>query len=154
MGLKVTDIDRERKVIRVEQGKGRKDRYAMLSPTMHKVLRAWYRNAASNGMMLPGGWLFPGQNPINPLSTRQLNRAFHAAMELAEIDKRVSLHSLRHAYATHLLEHKVDIRLIQVLLGHKKLTTTQDYSHVANRVLREVVSPLEHLALEFREQPD
>jgi site-specific recombinase XerD len=154
VGLKVTDIDRERKVLRIEQGKGRKDRYAMLSPMMHKVLRAWYRNAAAKGMMLPGGWLFPGQNPVNPLSTRQLNRAFHAAVALAEIDKRVSLHSLRHAYATHLLEHKVDIRLIQVLLGHKKLTTTQGYSHVANRVLREVVSPLEHLALELREQPD
>ncbi len=154
VGLKVTDIDRERKVIRVEQGKGRKDRYAMLSPTMHKVLRGWYRNALSKGKILPNGWLFPGQNPVNPLSTRQLNRAFHAAVALAEIDKRVSLHSLRHAYATHLLEHKVDIRLIQVLLGHKKLTTTQGYSHVANRVLREVVSPLEHLALQLREQPD
>ncbi len=154
VGLKVTDIDRERKVIRVEQGKGRKDRYAMLSPTMHKVLRGWYRNAHSKGKILPNGWLFPGQNPVNPLSTRQLNRAFHAAVALAEIDKRVSLHSLRHAYATHLLEHKVDIRLIQVLLGHKKITTTQGYSHVANRVLREVVSPLEHLALQLREQPD
>jgi len=154
VGLKVTDIDRERKVIRVEQGKGRKDRYAMLSPTMHKVLRGWYRNAHSKGKILPNGWLFPGQNPVNPLSTRQLNRAFHAAVALAEINKHVSLHSLRHAYATHLLEHKVDIRLIQVLLGHKKLTTTQGYSHVANRVLREVVSPLEHLTLELREQPD
>ncbi len=141
-------------MIRVEQGKGRKDRYAMLSPTMHKVLRGWYRNAHSKGKILPNGWLFPGQNPVNPLSTRQLNRAFHAAVALAEIDKRVSLHSLRHAYATHLLEHKVDIRLIQVLLGHKKITTTQGYSHVANRVLREVVSPLEHLALQLREQPD
>ena len=113
--LKVTDIDGERKVLRVEQAKGRKDRYAMLSPTMHKLLRAWYRQACSQGKMFPNGWLFPGHNPVNPLSPRQLNRAFHTAVALAEIDKKVSLHSLRHAYATHLLEHKIDIRLIQVL---------------------------------------
>ncbi len=148
VGLKVRDIDSQRMVIRIEQGKGRKDRYAMLSPSMLNVLRAWYRNARSKGKMLPGGWLFPGQNPVNHLSTRQLNRAFHIAVTLAEIDKRISLHSLRHAYATHLLEQKVDIRLIQVLLGHKRLTTTETYSHVASRVLREVVSPLEHLRLE------
>ena len=97
VSLKVTDIDGERKVLRVEQGKGLKDRYAMLSPTMHQLLRAWYRVAYSKGKMFPNGWLFPGQNPINALSTRQLNRAFHAALALAEIDKRVSLHSLRHA---------------------------------------------------------
>ena len=96
VGLKVTDIDAERKVLRVEQGKGRKDRYAMLSPTMHQLLRAWYRVARTKGKMFPNGWLFPGQNPINPLSPRQLNRAFHTALDLAEIDKRVSLHSLRH----------------------------------------------------------
>ncbi len=149
VGLKLTDIDSERMVIRIEQGKGRKDRYAMLSPSMLKVLRAWYRSAAAQGKMLPGGWLFPGQNPVNPLSTRQLNRACHAAVALAEVDKRVSMHSFRHAYATHLLERRVDIRLIQVLLGHKRVTTTETYSHVASHVLREVVSPLEHLALEL-----
>ena len=147
--LKVGDIDGERKVVRIEQSKGHKDRYAMLSPTMHRLLRAWYRHARSRGKIMPNGWLFPGMNPVNPLSTRQLNRAFHAARQTAEIDKKVSLHGLRHAYATHLLEHKVDIRLIQVLLGHKKLTTTEQYSHVADRVLREVVSPLEHLKLEL-----
>ena len=154
VGLKVSDIDSQRMVIRVEQGKGRKDRYAMLSPSMLEVLRAWYRHARSRGKMLPGGWLFPGQNPVNHLSTRQLNRVFHAAVTRAEIDKRISLHSLRHAYATHLLEQKVDIRLIQVLLGHKQLTTTQTYSHVASRMLREVVSPLEHLRLESERRPD
>ena len=154
VSLKVTDIDGERKVIRIEQGKGRQDRYAMLSPTIHQLLRAWYRSAHAKGKILPNGWLFAGQNPVNPLSTRQLNRAFHAALELAEIEKRASLHSLRHAYATHLLEHKVDIRLIQVLLGHKKLTTTQTYSHVADTLLREVVSPLEHLELELGTPPD
>ena len=150
VALKVTDIDRERKVMRVEQGKGRKDRYAMLSPTLLKVLRTWYRRAASQGKMWPHGWLFPGQNPVNPLTTRQLNRACHAAVDLATIDKRVSLHTLRHSFATHLLEQGVDIRVIQVLLGHQKLETTALYSQVATRTLREVVSPLEHLTLELR----
>ena len=143
--LKVSDIDSQRMVIRVEQGKGRKDRYAMLSPALLDLLRAWYRHARSARQMLPGGWLFPGQNPINPLSTRQLNRAFHFARTAAEIDKRVSLHSLRHAFATHLLEHHEDIRLIQVLLGHKKLENTARYSHVAANLLREVKGPLEYL---------
>ncbi len=143
--LKVNDIDSERMVIRVEQGKGKKDRYAMLSPTLLALLRAWWRQGQSQRQMLPGGWLFPGQNPINPLSTRQLNRAFHLARRAAEIDKRVSLHSLRHSFASHLLEQKVDVRVIQVLLGHKKLDTTAQYAHVATRTLREVKSPLESL---------
>jgi site-specific recombinase XerD len=95
--------------------------------------------------MLPNGWLFPGLNPMDPLSTRQLNRAIHAAAEAAQIDKRVSMHTLRHSFATHLLEQKVDIRLIQVLLGHKRLETTTIYTHVATEILREVVSPLERL---------
>ena len=95
--------------------------------------------------MLDGGWLFPGLDPIQPLSTRQLNRAIHAAADEAGIDKRISMHSLRHAFATHLLEQKVDIRLIQVLLGHKKLETTALYTQVATDILREVVSPLEKL---------
>jgi len=143
--LKVSDIDSERMVIRVEQGKGHKDRYAMLSPVLLERLRAWYRHARAQRQMLPGGWLFPGQNPINPLSTRQLRRACHLAVNAAQIDKRVSLHSLRHSFATHLLEQHTDIRVIQVLLGHKKLETTALYSQVATRTLREVKSPLESL---------
>ncbi len=150
VALKVGDIDSERMVIRVEQGKGRKDRYAMLSPTLLSVLRSWWTVARQRGKMLPGGWLFPGRDPVNPLTTRQLNRACHAAVELAEIDKRVSLHTLRHSFATHLLEQKVDIRVIQVLLGHSKLNTTALYSQVATRTLRDVVSPLEHLTLESK----
>ena len=95
--------------------------------------------------MLDGGWLFPGQNPINPMSTRQLNRICHRAAEAAGIDKRVSPYTLRHSYATHLLEQKVDIRVIQVLLGHKRLETTALYTQVPTGVLREVDSPLESL---------
>ena len=150
VSLKVTDIDSSRQVIRVEQGKGRKDRYAMLSPDLLALLRAWWRAGREKGVMLPGGWLFPGQNPVNHLTTRQLNRMFHAAKEAAEIDKPVSLHTLRHCFATHLLEQKIDIRVIQVLLGHKKLDTTAHYSRVDSRTLKAVKSPLEQLAVRQR----
>lgn len=143
VGLKVGDIDSQRMTLRIEQGKGRKDRYALLSPLLLERLRAWWRVARAQGKMLDGGWLFPGQHPIDPLSTRQLNRAVHAAAASAELDKRVSMHTLRHSFATHLLEQKVDIRVIQVLLGHKKLETTGLYAQVATEVLRAVVSPLE-----------
>jgi len=145
--LTTGDIDSERMVIRVEQGKGKRDRYAMLSPALLALLRAWWRHARTQRQLLPGGWLFPGQNPVNPLSTRQLNRAFHLARQAAKIDKAVSLHSLRHAFATHLLEHHEDIRIIQVLLGHKKLENTARYSQVAAKLLREVKGPLEYLEI-------
>jgi integrase/recombinase XerD len=145
VALKVTDIDSQRMTLRVEQGKGSKDRYAMLSPILLERLRVWWRVARAQGKMLDGGWLFPGLNPIEPLSTRQLNRAVHEAAEVAKIDKRVSMHTLRHSYATHLLEQKVDIRVIQVLLGHKKLETTALYTQVGTDILREVMSPLETL---------
>jgi integrase/recombinase XerD len=143
--LKVGDIDSQRMTLRVEQGKGQKDRYAMLSPVLLERLRVWWRVARAQGKMLEGGWLFPGQDPVRHLSTRQLNRAIHAAADEAGIEKHISMHSLRHAFATHLLEQKVDIRLIQVLLGHKKLETTALYAQVATDILREVVSPLEKL---------
>ena len=146
VSLKLSDIDSERMVIRVEQGKGRKDRYAMLSEPLLHLLRTWWLAARERGVILPGGWLFPGQNPVNPLTTRQLRRAFDNAKMAAGIDKRVSLHTLRHCFATHLLEQKVDIRVIQVLLGHKKLDTTARYSQVANTTLRAVKSPLDHLS--------
>jgi site-specific recombinase XerD len=148
VSLKMSDIDSdsERMVIRVEQGKGCKDRYAMLSEPLLDLLRAWWLAARERGVMLPGGWLFPGQNPVNPLTTRQLNRAFHGAKAAAGIDKPVSLHTLRHCFATHLLEQKVDIRVIQVLLGHSKLDTTARYSQVASTTLRAVKSPLDRLS--------
>ncbi|OIQ88534.1 tyrosine recombinase XerC [mine drainage metagenome] len=93
--LKVGDVDSQRMVLRVEQGKGRKDRYALLPPVLLEQLRAWWRVAHAQGKMLPGGWLFPGLDPMDPLSPRQLNRAIHAAAEDARIDKRVSMHTLR-----------------------------------------------------------
>jgi site-specific recombinase XerD len=139
VSLKVSDIDSKRMMLRVEQGKGRKDRYAMLSPVLLELLRDWYRIAR------PQGWLFPGQNPVNPMTTRQLTRACHAAAQMAEITKRVTPHTLRHSFATHLLEHNIDVRVIQVLLGHAKLDTTALYTRVATNTIREVMSPLDRL---------
>ena len=146
--LKVSDIDSDQMVIHVEQGKGSKDRNAKLSPALLKLLRQWWLVAQAEHRMFKGGWLFPGLDPVNPLSTRQLNRVFHAAATAAGIDKRVSMHSLRHAFATHLLEQGVDIRVIQVLLGHKKLETTALYSQVATTTLRDTHSPLDLLLIE------
>jgi len=132
-------------LLRVERGKGRKDRHAMLSPQLLELLREWWREGRRVGALLPRGWLFPGRNPIEPLSTRQLNRAVHAAAEAAGIKKRVSPHTLRHSFATHLLEQDTDIRVIQVLLGHAKLDTTALYTRVANTTIRTVTSPLDRL---------
>jgi site-specific recombinase XerD len=145
ISLKVSDIDSKRMVIRVEQGKGRKDRYVMLSPHLLDLLRTWWKTAR------PRGWLFPGRAPAQPITTRQLNRACHAAAQMAEINKRVSLHILRHSFATHLLEQKVDVRIVQVLLGHAQLETTTLYTHVATKTISEVLSPIEHIALKFKE---
>ncbi len=102
--------------------------------------------AGASGVLLPRGWLFPGRNPLEPLSTRQLNRAVHAAAEADEIKKRVSPHTLRHSFATHLLEQDTDIRVIQVLLGHAKLDTAAPYTRVASTTIRTVTSPLDRLA--------
>ena len=143
IGLKVTDVDSQRMTLRVEQGKGAKDRYAMLSPVLLQRLRTWWRVGHAQGRMLPGGWLFPGMAAVDPLTPRQLNRAVHDAASALGIDKRVTTHTLRHSFATHLLERKVDIRVIQVLLGHKKLETTSIYTHVATDLLREVIGLLE-----------
>ena len=143
--LKIGDIDSTRMLIRVEQGKGRKDRNAMLSPQLLELLRLWWREGRRRGVMLPHGWLFPGRNALEPVSTRQINRAVHEAAEAAGIRKRVTPHTLRHSFATHLLEQDVDIRVIQVLLGHAKLDTTALYARVATKTIRSVASPLEHL---------
>jgi site-specific recombinase XerD len=137
--LRVPDIDSDRMLIRVDQGKGRKDRQVMLSPSLLELLRDYYREAR------PAGWLFPGRNRIDPISTRQFNRAFGAACDFAEIRKKVSPHTLRHSFATHLLEGGTDIRVIQVLLGHAKLETTTIYTKVATKTIQSVTSPLDLL---------
>ena len=145
VSLKISDIDSERMNIHVQQGKGGKDRFALLSPVLLGKLRDWWRYAKANNRILDGGWLFPGQNPVNPMSARTLSRVCQAAAKDAEIEKHVSMHLLRHSFATHLLEQKVDIRVIQVLLGHSRLDTTTLYAQVATDLLREVISPLESL---------
>jgi integrase/recombinase XerD len=150
VSLKLTDIDSERMVIRVEQGKGRKDRYVMLSPNLLRLLRDWWRAARQKGWMHPGQpWLFPGYRGQHT-STRQLHRIVRLAAGRAGITKRVGVHTLRHSFATHLLEQKTDIRVIQVLLGHKKLDTTALYTRVAIKAIGEVTSPLDLLLSEVK----
>jgi len=139
VALKVTDIESERLLLRIEQGKGRKDRFAMLSPKLLDLLRDWYRIAR------PKVWLFPGRDAILPLTTRQFSRAVHTAAAMAEITKRVTPHTLRHSFATHLLEQNIDVRIVQVLLGHAKLETTALYTQVATNTIRDVMSPLDRL---------
>ncbi len=137
--LRIPDIDSDRMLIRVEQGKGRKDRQVMLSPSLLILLREYYREAR------PAGWLFPGRDRINPISTRQFNRAFALACNFVGIKKKVSPHTLRHSFATHLLEGGTDIRVIQVLLGHAKLDSTAVYTKVATKTIQSVISPLDLL---------
>ena len=134
-------IDSQRMTLRVGQDNGQRDRYVMLSPQLLELLRDWWRAAR------PQVWLFPGQNPVNPMTARQLNRAVHVAKTLAYISKRISPRTLRHHFATRLLEQNVDIRLIQVLLGHAKLETTALYTRVAGNTIRDIKSPLERLGV-------
>jgi integrase/recombinase XerD len=143
IALKVGDVDSQRMLLRIEKGKGQKDRYALLPQILLERLRTWWRYAQAEGKVLPGGYLFPGLDPVDSLSTRQLNRAVHEAAAAAHIEKRVTMHTLRHSFATHLLEQGENIRTIQVLLGHKKLETTALYTHVATETLSKVLSPLE-----------
>jgi site-specific recombinase XerD len=139
--LKVKDIDSDRMLIHVDDGKGGRDRKAMLSPSLLDLLREYWRESR------PEGWLFPGKPKITPLSPRQLNRAFTSAKHMAGISKPATLHTLRHSFATHLLEANTDVRVIQVLLGHAKLTTTTRYTHVATKTIRGTVSPFEQMKL-------
>ena len=139
--LKVCDIDSERMLIHVDQGKGGRDRNAMLSPSLLDLLRNYWRESR------PEGWLFPGKPKINPLSPRQLNRAFTSAKHMAGIKKAATLHALRHSFATHLLEANTDVRVIQVLLGHAKLSTTARYTQVATKTIQSTVSPYEQVRL-------
>lgn len=137
--LKVSDIDSDRMLIHVDEGKGGKDRKVMLSPDLLDLLREYWREAR------PEGWLFPGKPKITPISARQLGRSFNSAKHLVGISKPATLHTLRHSFATHLLEANVDVRVIQVLLGHAKLSTTARYTHVATKTIRDTASPFEAL---------
>ncbi|MEC5293750.1 tyrosine-type recombinase/integrase [Aurantimonas sp. C2-6-R+9] len=145
--LKVGDVDSTRMLLRIERGKGGRDRNALLSVDLLALLRQWWVEGRAQGVLHRGGLLFPGQNWARPISTRQLHRVVVEAARAADIQKRVGPHTLRHSFATHLLEDGVDIRVIQVLLGHAKLDTTALYAKVATRTVRTVVSPLDRLAL-------
>ena len=147
--LKVKHIDRAQNIIRVEQSKGRKDRNVMLSAEMLDLLRQWWkarRPGYDSTTPVAERWLFPGQRPGKPMTTRQLNRLFHEAADAAGIKKGVTLHALRHSFATHLLEHGTDIRKIQALLGHDKLDTTARYTRVATGMIAGIESPLDLLS--------
>jgi integrase/recombinase XerD len=139
VALKVGDIDSQRMLIRVEQGKGRKDRYAMLSERLLKVLRIWWRAAR------PEGYLFPGWRSGKHMSSQSLQTACREAARRAGIAKRVTVHTLRHSFATHMLENGTDVRIIQALLGHSCIDTTAHYTAVSNRLISHTLSPLDKL---------
>jgi integrase/recombinase XerD len=146
--LRAGDIDSAQNIIRIVQSKGRKDRHVMLSPEMLDLLRQWWKVRPARydtGMPQEQRWLFPGRKPGKPMTTRQLNRLFHQTADAAGIKKAVTLHALRHSFATHLLERGTDIRIIQALLGHHKLDTTARYTRVATGMISAVESPLDGL---------
>lgn len=145
--LKVGDVDSKRMLLRVERGKGGQHRNALLSTDLLALLRQWWQVGRQQGVMHRDGWLFPGQHAMKPISTRQLHRIVVEAAQAADIAKRVGPHTLRHSFATHLLEDGTDIRVIQVLLGHAKLENTAFYTKVATRTVRAVTSPLDKLGL-------
>ena len=141
--LKVSDIESGRMMLRVEQGKGGKDRYAMLSQQLLIILRGYWR------LVRPRHWLFPGRDENMPISQTVLHAACRSAYQAAGLTKRVTVHTLRHSFATHLLEAGSDIRIIQVLLGHSNLSTTARYTQVADTTIRRTVSPLDRLQIEI-----
>jgi integrase/recombinase XerD len=155
--LKVKHIDSAQNIIRIEQSKSRKDRNVMLSDEMLGLLRQWWKARPSRydaGIPLQERWLFPSRKSAGrPITTRHLNRLFHEAAAAAGIKKGVTLHTLRHSFATHLLEDDTHIRKLQVLLGHKKLETTARYLHVATGMISAVESPLDRLARPKRKRP-
>ena len=151
--LRAGDIDSAQGIIRVVQAKGRKDRNVMLSKGLLALLRQWWQirpKNRDNGVPIEQRWLFPGGRPGRPLTPRQFGRLFHEAAVSAGITKPVTLHSLRHSFATHLLERGTDIRVIQALLGHDKLDTTARYTRVATGMIANVESPLEQLSKPHR----
>ncbi len=138
-GLRVSDIDSSRMVLRIEQGKGRKDRYVMLSPRLLVTLRSYW------SLWRPAHWLFPGADPKKPLTGRTIRRHCHRAADAAGLRKRVTIHILRHSFATHLLEAGADLRIIQLLLGHRSIGTTSRYTHISRSTLLSTPSPIDQL---------
>jgi integrase/recombinase XerD len=142
VALKVCDIDSQRMVIRIARGKGGAERCAMLSAQLLKILRTYWR------IVRPRGFLFPGRDPARPISRKMLGMTCAMASEAARLSKPVTVHTLRHSFATHLLESGTDIRIIQVLLGHKHLSTTALYTQVATTTIANTTSPFDRLAVE------
>jgi len=149
VALRVDDIDSARMVIRIRQAKGHRDRYVMLSPRLLLILREYWK------AVRPTEFLFPGNVPDRPITARTVEKACRIACEAAGLDKHVTVHTLRHSFATHLLEAGTDIRTIQVLLGHRSLSTTAVYTQVSPMAVRTTQSPLDRLAppTEGRPQP-
>jgi integrase/recombinase XerD len=145
--IKIADIDSGRMVIRVEQGKGGRDRYVMLSPQLLGILRSYWRLAR------PAHWLFPGRDREHPINPTVLHAACRSACAACGLSKRVTVHTLRHSFATHLLENGTDVRIIQALLGHRSLNTTARYTQVATSTIRGTPSPLDRLRLEVTPPP-
>jgi integrase/recombinase XerD len=143
--LRITDLDSQRMVIHVRQAKGRKDRYVMLSPRLLLLLRQYWKTCR------PADYLFPGPHPIRPISTKTVYKACRQARHRAGLGKHVTVHTLRHSFASHLLEAGTDLRTIQVLLGHRSLSTTARYVHVATAALPSTRSPLDRLNLPSEE---
>jgi site-specific recombinase XerD len=143
VALKNRDIESKRMVIRIEHGKGGKERYVMLSTQLLRILRAYWRLAR------PQHWLFPGRDPVHPIDQTVLHAACRSARQAAGLEKHVTVHTLRHSFATHLLENGTDIRIIQVLLGHNSLSTTARYTQVSTSTIQKTMSPLDRLDLEI-----
>lgn len=143
--LRPNDIDSQRMLIRIEQGKGRKDRYVMLSPNLLKLLRAYWNVAR------PTHWLFPGNPPTHPITREAIYQVCLKATKTAGLNKKVTVRALRHCFATHLLEAGVNIRVIQMLLGHRSLQTTARYTHVSRETLGSTASPLDLLTKTIEE---
>jgi integrase/recombinase XerD len=143
IALTAKDIDSDRMVIVVRQGKGRRDRYVMLSEQLLAILRDYRRRTH------PSHWLFAGADPSRPVTPRTVERACREVVQAAGLDRSVTVHTLRHSFATHLLEQGVDIHVIQDLLGHRNIASTTRYARVAVNMIRQVQSPLERLNIEM-----
>jgi len=153
LALRIDDIDSQRMVIRVRQGKGSKDRYVMLSPRLLALLREYWKAHCRRKVYRPSPWLFPGNVPDRPLTDKPVYEACEEACRSAGLDKHVTVHTLRHSFATHLLEAGTDLRTIQILLGHRSLNTTARYLHVATAAMQSTRSPLDRLELPSGEVP-